>query len=46
MNHVARLSRVNRTDDDLSVVARCRLLKVARSTLYWRPTVVSEDDLR
>lgn len=46
MNQVARLSLVNRTDDDLSVVAQCRLLKVARSTLYWRPAAVSEDDLR
>src|ERR1700710_968730 len=32
--------------DDLSVVAQCRLLKVARSTLYWRSARVSEDDLR
>jgi putative transposase len=46
MNPVARLSLVDRTDGDLSVVAQCRLLKVARSTLYWRPAAVSEDDLR
>jgi putative transposase len=46
MNPVARLSLVDRADDDLSVVAQCRLLKVARSTLYWRPAAVSEDDLR
>jgi putative transposase len=45
MNQVARLSLVDRADDDLSVVAQCRLLKVARSTLYWRPAAVSEDDL-
>jgi putative transposase len=45
MNAVARLSLVDRADDDLSVVAQCRLLKVARSTLYWRPAAVSEDDL-
>ena len=29
-----------------SIVARCRLLKVARSSLYWHPAAVSEDDLR
>ena len=27
-------------------MAQCRLLKVARSSLYWRPAAVSEDDLR
>jgi putative transposase len=27
------------------VVVQCRLLKVARSTLYYRPVPVSEDDL-
>ena len=46
MTAVARLSLVDRADDDLSVVAQCRLLKVARSTLYWRPAAVSADDLR
>ncbi len=46
MNPVARLLLIDRADDDLSVVAQCRLLKVARSTLYWRPAAVSEDDLR
>ncbi len=46
MNQVARLSLVDRTADELSIVAQCRLLKVARSTLYWRPAAVSEDDLR
>jgi putative transposase len=46
MNAVTRLSLVDRADDDLSVVAQCRLLNVARSTLYWRPAAVGEDDLR
>ena len=46
MSQSARLSLVDRADDDLSIVAQCRLLKVARSTLYWRPTAMSEDDLR
>jgi putative transposase len=46
MSQSARLSLVDRADDDLSIVAQCRLLKVARSSLYWRPAAVSEDDLR
>src|SRR5271157_1976693 len=46
MNQVARLSLVDRADADLSIVAQCRLLKVARSSLYRRPAAVSEDDLR
>jgi len=46
MKALTRLSLVDRTDEDLSVVAQCRLLKVARSTLYWCPAAVSEDDLR
>jgi hypothetical protein len=31
---------------DLPIAAQCRLLKVARSTLYYRPLPVSVDDLR
>jgi putative transposase len=46
MNQLARLSLVDRADAELSVVTQCRLLRVARSSLYWRPAVVSEDDLR
>lgn len=46
MNQHVRLSLVDRADVDLSIVAQCRLLKVARSTLYWRTAPVSEDDLR
>jgi putative transposase len=46
MNPIARLSLVDRADTDLSIVAQCRMLKVARSSLYWRPAAVSEDDLR
>ena len=46
MNQVARLSLVDRADAGLSIVAQCRLLKVARSSLYWRPVAVSEEDLR
>ena len=42
----ARLSLVDRTDLDLPIAAQCRLLKVARSTLYYRPLPVSVNDLR
>jgi putative transposase len=45
MNRTARLSLVDRSGEDLSIVAQCRLLKVARSTLYYRPVPVSADDL-
>ena len=46
MSQIARLSLIDRADVDLSIVAQCRLLKVARSTLYWHAAAVSEDDLR
>jgi putative transposase len=36
---------IDRADPALSVAAQCRLLKVARSTLYWRAAAVSADDL-
>ena len=45
MSQPARLSLVDRADEDLSAAAQCRLLKVARSSLYWRPAAVSGDDL-
>ena len=45
MTSAARLALVDRADADLSIVAQCRLLRVARSTLYWRPAPVSADDL-
>ena len=32
-------------DPHLSIVRQCQLLKVARSTLYYRPSPVSDDDL-
>jgi putative transposase len=46
MNRVTRLALVDSADAELSIVAQCRLLKVARSSLYWRSAAVSEDDLR
>ena len=46
MSQATRLTLVDSASDELSIVAQCRLLKIARSTLYWRPAAVSEDDLR
>src|SRR5450631_438577 len=45
MNRAERLARVDRADPELSIVEQCRLLKLARSTLYYRPAPVSADDL-
>src|SRR5258708_40145068 len=40
-----RRALVERDDPDLSVAAQCRLLNVARSTLYYQPAPVDPDDL-
>jgi putative transposase len=45
MTRSERLALVDHDDPAVPVVAQCRLLKVARSTLYYRPVPVSEDDL-
>jgi putative transposase len=45
MSRRERLALVDHDDPVLPVVAQCRLLKVARSTLYYRPVPVSADDL-
>jgi putative transposase len=45
MSSATRLGLVDRADAALSIVAQCRLLRVARSTLYWRPAAVSAEDL-
>jgi len=45
MSPGTRRSLVDRADPVLSIVAQCQLLKVARSTLYYRPAPVSGDDL-
>jgi putative transposase len=45
MSAAARRALVDRDDPELAVVAQCRLLKIARSTLYYQPAPVSEDDL-
>jgi putative transposase len=36
---------VDHADQALSITAQCRLLKIARSTLYYRPVPVGADDL-
>src|SRR6202042_546510 len=45
MNRPDRLALVDHDDPALPVVAQCRLLKVARSTLYYQPVPGSVDDL-
>ena len=45
MRPAERLALVDHDDPVLPIVAQCRLLKVARSTLYYRPAPVSADDL-
>src|ERR1700733_14573960 len=45
MNRPERLALGDHDDPVLPVVAQCRLLKIARSTLYYRPAPVSADDL-
>jgi putative transposase len=45
MSAAERLARVDHADPALPIVAQCRLLKVARSSLYYRPSPVSSDDL-
>ena len=45
MSPPERRALVDRDDPVLPVVAQCRLLKIARSTLYYRPAPVDPDDL-
>ena len=45
MSPPARLALVDPADPRLSIAAQCRLLQLARSTLYYRPAPVSADDL-
>lgn len=45
MSAADRRALVDRDDPGLPVVAQCRLLKIARSTLYYRPAAVDFDDL-
>src|ERR1019366_3056413 len=45
MTRSERLVLVDHDDPDVPVVEQCRLLKVARSTLYYRPVPLRSDDL-
>ena len=45
MSRSERLALVDHDDSHMPVLTQCRLLKVARSTLYYRPVPVSADDL-
>ena len=45
MSPPERRALVDRDDPVLPIVTQCRLLKVARSTLYYRPVPVDPDDL-
>jgi putative transposase len=45
MSPAQRLALVERDDAALSVAAQCRLLKVARSTLYYQPAPMDPDEL-
>jgi putative transposase len=45
MSRSERLALVDHDDEVVPVVAQCKLLKVARSSLYYRPSPVSMDDL-
>jgi putative transposase len=45
MNRAERLGLVDHDDAVLPVAAQCRLLKVARSTLYYQPVPASPNDL-
>jgi putative transposase len=45
MNRVERLALVDHDDPVLPVTAQCRLLKVARSTLYYQPVPADSDEL-
>ena len=45
MSQTARLGMVSRPHPHFSIVEQCALLKVPRSTLYYKPKPVSDDDL-
>ena len=45
MSAAERRTLVDQADAVLSVAAQCRLLKIARSTLYYQPAPMDPDDL-
>jgi putative transposase len=46
MSQAARLKMIEHLHPDFSVVEQCALLKVPRSTLYYKPDPVRDDELR
>ena len=46
MNQTSRLAMVEKPHQQYSVSRQCRLLKVARSRVYYKPKPVSNDDLK
>jgi len=45
MSPAARLAMIVRPHPQFSIVEQCALLKVSRSTLYYKPKPASDDDL-
>ena len=45
MSQTARLAMVSRPHPNFSIARQCALLKVPRSTLYFKPKPVSDNDL-
>jgi putative transposase len=45
MSQTARLAMIARPHPQVSIIEQCALLKVPRSTLYYQPKPVSDDDL-
>ena len=45
MSRAARLALVDPAEPAVSIVAQCQLLKVARSTLYYRPVPIGAEEL-
>jgi putative transposase len=45
MSQTTRLTMIARPDSHYSIVEQCELLKVPRSTLYYKPKPISDDDL-
>ena len=45
MKRAERLALVDHDDPILPIAAQCRLLKVARSTLYYQPVPAASDEL-
>ena len=46
MNQTSRLKMIARPHPQFSIVKQCALLKVPRSTLYYKPQPVSDEDLK